>query len=353
MSLRWQLTTVVALTLFLGFGRAEEAPRGLDIYFVDTEGGAATLVVTPAGESVLIDCGFPGSRDAQRIRKAAQAAGLTQIDHLIISHWHSDHHGGVGRLAQLLPIKQCYDHGIPAELSKTPANFMDPLLIDEYRKVSRGKSKAVKPGDEIALQIREGTPAPRILFVCSNGEVLPDKPAAPENLLAKDNEPKAEDKTDNAKSVGCLLRYGDFRFLDLGDLTWNIEYKLVYPSDKLGRVDVYQGTHHGLESSNNPALVRTVQPRVVVISNGPRKGAVPVVLATLRRLPDVPAIYQLHRNTRVGPAENTDPEFIANNDAENCQGEFIKVAVAPDSKSYTVTVGGKNKPRKFETREAK
>ena len=161
----------------------------------------------------------------------------------------------------------------------------------------------------------------------------------------------ADDPTDNARSLGFLLSYGGFRFLDLGDLTWNIEYKLVHPADKIGPVDVYQVTHHGLAISNNTVLINTVRPRVAVCNNGARKGGHPSVIGTLRRVPDIQAIYQLHRNVLAGAQENTDPEFIANPD-EKCQGESIKLAVAPDAKSYTVTVGSRGKPRRYETRPA-
>ena len=146
-----------------------------------------------------------------------------------------------------------------------------------------------------------------------------------------------------------LFRYGNFRFLDLGDLTWNVEYKLVHPSDKLGPVDVYQVTHHGLEISNNPVLLETVRPRVAVFNNGATKGAHPDVMTALRRLPEPPAIYQMHRNVKVAAAENTDPEFIANAE-EKCEGEGIKLAVAADGTRYTVTVGSKGKPKQYETR---
>src|SRR5262249_39121776 len=169
------------------------------------------------------------------------------------------------------------------------------------------------------------------------------------NATAEEHKHQPEDKTDNARSLGFVLSYGGFRFLDLGDLTWNIEYKLVSPSDKIGLVDVYQVTHHGLDISNNPVLLKTVSPRVAVFNNGPRKGGAPSVTTTLRRLPDIQAIYQLHRNLTVGAQENTDPEYIANPD-EKCQGESIKLAVAEDGKSYTVTVGSKGTPKKYETR---
>ncbi len=347
MSCRWLLAALAVLGMSSWAAGAERA-RGLNIYFIDTEGGAATLIVTPAGESVLIDCGNPGPRDVARIHKAArETAGLKAIDHLAITHWHLDHYGSAGRLSNLMPIHHFYDRGIPEKLEEDPKNF--PTLIQAWKAASKGKSKALRPGDEIALKQADGAPPVKLLVLCAAGEVLPDKPRAPENPVAKEHKPKDEDKTDNAKSLGFLLSYGDFRFLDLGDLTWNVEYKLVHPSDKIGPVDVYQVTHHGLDISNNPVLINTVRPRVAVYNNGPEKGCAPAVTAALRRSPEIKAIYQLHRNVKVGSQENTDPEFIANAD-EKCQGELIKLTVAADGKSYAVTVGSKGKPKRYETR---
>jgi competence protein ComEC len=328
-----------------------EPAHGLDIYFVDTEGGAATLIATPAGESILIDCGNPGTRDADRIHAAAQSAELKAIDHLIITHWHVDHYGGIAHLSELMPIHHYYDHGIPDSLTEDPQNF--PLLIQAYKKAAGDKRKVLKPGDEIALKQKEGSSPIRLQCLCGNGQVVSDKDGAAPNPIAEEHKPQPEDKSDNARSLGFILSFGDFRFLDLGDLTWNIEYKLVSPADKIGPVDVYQVTHHGLEISNNPVLIKTIQPRVAICGNGPRKGAHPSVIATLRRVPDIQAIYQLHRNVTSEPQDNTDPEFIANVD-EKCDGELIKLSVAPDAKSYTVTVGSKGTPKRFETRsEAK
>jgi len=345
---------LIAAILMLGIHspiRAADPPKGVDVYFIDTEGGAATLIVTPTGESVLIDCGNPGSRDADRIHKAAtEFAGLKAIDHLVITHWHSDHYGGVARLSQLLPISNFYDHGIPEQLDDDPKGF--PLLIAAYKMATKGKSKTLKPGEEIALKQPEKSPPLKLLCLSGNGEVLADKTGAPENPIAKEHKPMAEDKSDNAKSLGFLLSYGAFRFLDLGDLTWNIEYNLVHPSDKIGLVDVYQSTHHGLDISNNPVVIKTVKPKVVIFNNGARKGGMPSVIGTLRRLEEPPAIYQVHRNVTAGAQENTDPEFIANPD-EKCQGESIKLSVAADGKSYTVTVGSQGKPKKYETRDTK
>jgi beta-lactamase superfamily II metal-dependent hydrolase len=341
-----RLLPLAGLLLACACARAEEA-RGLEIVFVDVEGGAATLIVTPAGESVLIDAGFPGVRDAERIRKAAEAAGVKAIDHLIVTHWHLDHYGAVEKLSQMMPIRHFYDHGIPDKLDEDKANF--PTLIEAYKKASDGKSKVLKPGDEIELKQKDGAPKVKLLCLCGDGEVIAGKPDAPENAVAKEHKAKDEDKTDNAKSLGFLLTYGDFRFLDLGDLTWNIEYKLVAPSDKIGRVDVYQVTHHGMDLSNNPVLIKTVKPRVAIMNNGPKKGGAGSVLATLRHVPEIEAVYQMHRNVALTDEENADAEFIANAD-DKCQGEAIRLSVAADGKSYAVTVGSKGKPRRYETR---
>jgi beta-lactamase superfamily II metal-dependent hydrolase len=339
----------LALGLLPAWGQAEEkTARGLNIYFVDTEGGAATLIVTPVGESILIDCGNPGPRDAGRIHRTAQQAGLTAIDHLIITHWHTDHYGGVERLSGLMPIHHYYDHGIPASLQEDPKSF--PVLIQAYRKASRGQSKTLKAGDEIPLKQSGGLPL-RLFCLCGSGEVIADKAGAAENPIAKEHNPQPADPTDNARSLGFLLSYGDFRFLDLGDLTWNVEYKLVHPTNKIGLVDVYQSTHHGLEISNNPVVIRSVRPRVAVFNNGPRKGGHPSVIATLRRSPEIEAIYQVHRNVTAGPQENTEAALIANHN-ERCEGEGIKLSVAADSRSYTITVGSQGKTHRHDTRKA-
>jgi beta-lactamase superfamily II metal-dependent hydrolase len=329
---------------------ADEPKRGLEITWIDTEGGAATLIVTPARESILIDCGNPGQRDAERIHKAAKKAGLEAIDHLIITHWHLDHYGSVGRLAKLLPIRRYWDRGIPDRLEEDRANF--PVLIKAYRSASGGKSTTVKAGDEIKLKQAPGAPAVKLLCVCASGAVLPEKEGAVANPVAKEHRPQPIDRSDNARSLGFVLSFGEWRFLDLGDLTWNIEHKLVSPTNRVGAVDVYQVTHHGLEISNNPVLIKSVNPRVAICNNGPRKGGHPSVIATLRRLPDIQGIYQLHRNLGATDAENADADHIANDLSKKQTGEPIALAVAADAKSYTVTVGSKGKTRTFKTRAA-
>ena len=95
-------------------GAEAQASKTLDVYVIDVEGGNATLFVSPSGESLLIDTGNAGaaaSRDAGRIMDAIHAAGLERIDHLIITHWHGDHFGGLAELASKVPIREFIDHG--------------------------------------------------------------------------------------------------------------------------------------------------------------------------------------------------------------------------------------------------
>src|SRR5574342_60501 len=103
------------------------AHKGLDIYVMDVEGGNATLFVAPSGESVLIDTGNGGaaaSRDADRIMAAVRESGLTQIDHLITTHWHGDHFGGMAEVAARIPIREFIDHGASVETSAATDNFL-------------------------------------------------------------------------------------------------------------------------------------------------------------------------------------------------------------------------------------
>jgi beta-lactamase superfamily II metal-dependent hydrolase len=322
----------------------QAAPKTLDIYFIDVEGGAATLIVTPSGESLLIDSGFPGERDAGRIADVAlRVAGLKQIDHYLTTHWHLDHVGGIPRLSQLIPVKNYYDHGLPATL--TPD--IPPAPIEAYRQTVQGKSIALKPGDEIKL---EPSSMLKIRVLAANGIVLGEQPGAPQIKVCGPNfEPKPEDKTDNANSVGILLSFGRFKFFDGGDLTWNVENRLACPKNLAGAVDVYQSDHHGLDISNNPALIEALNPRVAIINNGPRKGGEARSFATLKSVKDIQAIYQVHRNVRTTEKDNAPSDYVAN-DEEACQGEFIKLSVNSNGKSYSVSIPAKQISRSYRTR---
>jgi competence protein ComEC len=336
-----KLTLLALLAFALGgaslspVSQAQPARRTLDIYYVDVEGGAATLVVTPAGESILVDAGWPGfeGRDAKRIQRAMQQAGIKAIDHLIATHYHVDHYGGVPELARLVPVKRFYDHGPMPSLAEDK-NFA--AMYAAYREAAKNQTTTLKPGDTIQLKQARGLPRLSLLVVAAKGQVIAGRGKSP-NPECAGAQLKDEDKSDNARSVAFLLRYGDFDFFDAGDLTWNVEHQLVCPSNAVGVVDLYQVTHHGMNTSNNAALVKSLKPTVAVMNNGPRKGGHPDVVKTLRDLPSLRALYQVHRNVASREDENAPAEFIANLDAESDAAHGIKVTVDAAAHTFTVT----------------
>ena len=316
----------------------------LDIYFIDVEGGAATLIVTPKGESILVDSGNPNDRDPLRILHVVmETAKLRRIDHHIITHWHGDHFGGTQALATQLPIGNFYDHGDSIEFN----DFGDKF--DWYLKLSEGRRTILTAGDQIKLNSNSADPRMKLLCLCSAGKVLPDKDGSqPVNTQCDLHTTKPKDTSDNRESVGFKLSFGSFDFLDLGDLTWNIEHKLVCPENRIGVVDVYQTNHHGLPSSNHPALVHAIAPRVAVMNNGSRKGGEPPLMSTLGSSSDIEAIFQVHRNVRAD-AQNVPPKFIANLQ-EKCEGDYVWIKVAPDAASYQVAAGQKGQVFTYKSR---
>jgi competence protein ComEC len=344
---RYLLLALLAALLLFQPARSQTATRTLDIYFIDVEGGAATLIVTPAGESLLIDTGFPGDRDARRIAHVAlEVAGLKQIDHCIVSHWHRDHVGGIPTLAKLLPVKNYYDHGLP----QTMAADLQAEYIEAYKQTTQGKSVTLKPGDRIKVRSLKYTPPLQVRVMAAGGTVLGERSSVPQvRPCGADFEARPEDKTDNVNSVGILLTFGSFKFFDGGDLTWNIENRLACPRNVIGAVDVYQVDHHGLDISSNPALTRALKPRVTLVNNGPRKGGEAGAYARLKSMKEIEAIYQLHRNVRTSDKDNAPSGFIAN-DEEACQGNFIKLSVEPGGKRYGVSIPAKSIGREYRTR---
>jgi beta-lactamase superfamily II metal-dependent hydrolase len=331
-------------------GFADEKDGRLDIYFIDVEGGAATLIVTPAGESLLIDSGYPdnGDRDRDRILKVLRdVAGRTQIDHACVSHWHLDHYGNHATLASRVKIANFWDRGIPDSLSEDPA-FAERAA--RYRSAAQNRSRALKVKDRLPL--KEGKTPLSVTVVTASGEVLPQ--SGEKNPFASEHKPQPEDTTDNARSLSLLLKFGGFTFLTCGDLTWNVEAKLVTPNNPLGKIDLFMVTHHGLNSSNNPVLVKAIDPRVAVMCNGPKKGGNRETQQTLRQVKSLGASFQLHKNLDLAESEQTPAEFIANqSDTATCQGTYIKASVAPDAASYTVKIGTSGKEVAMQTRAAR
>ncbi len=337
------LTACLGVLFLSAGGRASLST--FDIYFIDTDGGAATLIVTPSRESLLVDSGYPGERDAGRIAHVARdVAKLSKIDHYITTHFHRDHFGGIAELTRMIPVNRFYDHGIPEPL---PSDI-DATLVEAYRKASKGDSLNLKAGDEIRLKALRSTPV-RLRVLASDGLVVGEPQGSPQiRVCGKNHLARGEDVTDNAKSIAFRLSFGSFKFFAGGDLTWNTEHKLVCPINLPGPVDVYLANHHGLDSSNNPALVNALNPRVAIINNGARKGAESETLNTLKSISDI-AIFQLHRNVRLGNRTNAPYAFVANTD-EACQGEFIKLSVASDERSYRVSLPGKELSYTFRTK---
>jgi beta-lactamase superfamily II metal-dependent hydrolase len=346
---------VAALFLILSSDRqpvvAASAVAGretMDIYFIDVEGGAATLIVTPQGESMLVDCGWPGERDARRISEVArEQAGISQIDHYITTHWHTDHFGGIAQLVRLLPVKRYYGHGMPNPLPPD----INPELVQAYRNTAGGDGLVLRPGSEITL-LQRGKSAPRLRLriLAANGVVSGEKPDAAQVRPCTANHQTAQkDESDNANSVAFVLEFGSFRFFDGGDLTWNVEHKLACPANLPGKVDVFQVNHHGLDTSNNPLLVEALAPRVALVNNGAKKGGHVKTYATLKTARGIESIFQLHRNVQTGESDNAPAEMVAN-DNEACQGNFIKLSVDRRGKSYTVSIPAKGTTRTYTTR---
>ncbi|MBI3462792.1 MAG: MBL fold metallo-hydrolase [Planctomycetes bacterium] len=342
---RIALGLLIALALCTPASADQQNGR-FDIYWIDVEGGASTLMITPANESILIDAGNPGPRDPQRIVQAvAKVPGLRRIDHLITTHYHRDHFGGASLLATLVPIGTVYDNGVFDGMPDDPGK--------DYFELKCDKRVVIKPGDKIPVKAPAAGHAVSLTCLGARQTFVAPESDDPENAdVCATHRPKDRDGSDNANSVVTLIEFGPFRFFDAGDLTWNQEMRLVCPKNLVGEVDVYQVTHHGLDSSNNPVVLQTVKPRVAIMNNGHTKGCLPEVFANLKATASLEAIYQVHKNLRPdGSVNNVADEFIANHKAaEECAGNYIKLSVAPDAKSYTVSIPANGHERSYRTK---
>jgi beta-lactamase superfamily II metal-dependent hydrolase len=344
--------------------RAQNNAQNLQIYWIDVEGGAATLIVSPSGESLLLDTGFPDAdRDAKRIYAAAQKAGLKQIDYLVISHWHRDHEGGLAALAKMIPIGSFFDHGDGVEA-------VDKVRLDDYKAVAAGKRAIVKPGDKIPLKGAD------VLVVSSEFTLLgqPVNGGGP-NPLCADAAQMAPAAPENQRMVGVLVSFGAFTFLDLADLDWQKEMELSCPVNKVGRVSLYQTSRHGsFDGAGAPAFLGAISPQVIVVNNGPRKGlgqsddrVKPLEIAgkpaapyernsylRMAKLPGLEGIWQGHLSLLdKDPSHNTSPDMIANfEETAECQGNRINAFVAPDGR-FTLTNGRNGFSKSYVARQAK
>ena len=305
------MTRILTLALVLmssGVLGAEQARRRttLDIYVVDTEGGKATLFVTPSGESVLIDAGNPGGRDTDRILAVMADAGVTAIDHLVLTHYHVDHVGGLAELAARVPIAHYVDHGPTVETREQVSGFQ-ATYADLHAK---GTRTIVKPGDRLPVRDLEW----RIVTAAGAAIRSPLAGAGARNAACADFQPRDASPMpdENAQSVGSLITFGQFRAIDLGDLLWNEEAALMCPANLVGAVDLYLVSHHGQSNSGSAALVHAVRPRAAVMQNGTRKGATPQALQIMRSSPGLEDVWQLHWSYTAGIEQNSAGVFVAN-----------------------------------------
>jgi len=331
-----------------------QGQRTLDIYFIDTEGGQATLFVTPSGESMLVDTGFAGNqgmpdatatnasgapvtRDADRISAVFKQAGVTVLDWMVISHYHGDHVGNAAELANRLPVRHFVDHGaFSVELQPNrSAAFLAYMGVRD-----KGRAIVAKPGDKIpvtGLDVQVVSSAGELIKVPVRGAAGQAAPGAGlPNPLCSDAKLKEQDPTpENFESVGIVVRYGNFRLLDLGDLTWNQEHGLACPNNLLGTFDVFHTTRHGDPHSGAPQLMHAIRARVAVMNNGERKGGDPAYWRTVHEALGLVDFWQLHRSAAGGADHNSPEQFLANvNEVDH--GHSLKMSVRADG-SFSMT----------------
>ena len=313
---------------------APAATSDLRIIFVDVEGGQATLFITPAGESLLMDTGWPenNGRDADRIVRAAKLAGLTRIDYVLISHYHIDHVGGVPQLVARIPVGTFIDHGPNRELD----HGITEHGYAEYQKVlNSGVSKhlTLEPGDHLPVS------GMRANVISADGNLiatpLSGAPnAGTPNDFCKSSAPRPADQTENARSLGIEIDFGKLRILDLGDLTWDKEMQLMCPTNKLGTIDILIVSHHGWNQSSSPALVDAIHSRIAIMDNGATKGGSTPVLVTLKTDPGLETLWQLHYSEEGGTKDNTPMQYIANPPGPD-KGNWLALTASP-SGSFSI-----------------
>lgn len=344
-ALRKALSGIGVMLVLLCASAANAAGRApLQIYFIDVEGGQSTLVVTPQGETLLIDAGFAGEglidsvpgdaaspRDPGRILAAMRDAGVERIDYLLATHFHRDHIGGVPELARLVPVGTFIDYGAgypPAQRGLADTDAQDVAAYDRYMAVrSRHRHVVPKPGDQLPLKGMRAT----VVSADRATLAIPLPGAGHPNPACRPYATQTHADDENQRSTGVLLEYGSFRFLDLGDLSAQPLFDLVCPLDRIGPVDVYLVAHHGNSTVADPATLAAWQPRAAIVNNAPRKGGRLALLQMLASARGLDA-WQLHVSAEGGDA-NTAPERIANLGADSAW--WLKVVAQADG-SFTV-----------------
>jgi beta-lactamase superfamily II metal-dependent hydrolase len=341
-----RLLSLMSLAVSISF-LASSAQRALAqrdsshllIYAIDVEGGEATLLVAPAGGSMLVDTGWPenNGRDAKRIQEAMKDAGITKIDKVLITHFHTDHVGGVPNLAERIKVGEFLDHGVNREDSditrKDFANYV--------KAIGNTPRRTVHPGDVIDI------PGLSTVVITADGEHIKSVPGIkPEPNPFCASEPKWElDQTENPRSAGVLIRFGKFSFLDLGDLTKPKEIDLVCSDNPLGHVSLYLVNHHGFNQSNSKAFVDAIHPRVSIMDNGAHKAGSPEAWQTVHESPGLLDLWMLHTAEDSDAAHNSAEELIANPKGDG-DGHYLKVVANKDG-SFSVMNSRTGKPKEY------
>jgi competence protein ComEC len=336
-------TVVLALGL-APLGAVAQNSKDLRIAVVDVGGGAAVLFVTPEGKSLLVDAAWPpgmgGPRgapgtppapsSADRIAAAAAALGVTKIDYLLMTHFHIDHLGGLPSLMAKLPVGTFIDHGPNRE--EPPADVNPRLLAIAPKTIYPIWETAIAGHAHITAKVGDklNIGSMHIQFVTSDGEVprTPLPGAGKPNALCSGVLPMERDGgEENARSVGMLITFGKTRLLDMGDLTWNKEVELLCPVNRIGKVDVYFVSGHGMDLSSSPPTA-ALAPIVAIMQNGPTKGGDAVVLNTVNSYPELEGLWKSHYSVR-SPDLNGDPDLIANLAGTANQGYSLALDITP------------------------
>ncbi len=330
MRLRYDGRVRALLPLLTMLAASLHGAGALNIYFIDVEGGQSTLVVSPSGQSLLIDAGYAGSggRDADRIQAAAKAAGVSRIDYLLVTHFHSDHVGGVPELLERMPVANILDYGVSVDAGgKYPGDYAAVLT-----KIKGSHHMVASPGDKIPVKGLDVT------VVTAAGKAIqhPLRGAGQTNPycsgLAPRKEGEGDEMGENPQAVGVVIEFGHFRFGDFSDITWNKELALLCPGNKAGKLDLYLTTHHGGASSK---AIWGLTPRVAIMNNGPRKGGDPAGWKMVKASPGLEDLWQLHFAIAGGSETNVAESFIANVSEAEDHGEYLKVT-AEASGAFTV-----------------
>lgn len=333
------LKFLAALALCLPAAAQTSKMGFLDVYFIDVEGGQATLLRAMGRETLLIDTGWAGhdSRDAKRIAAVAKEAGITKIDYVLLTHYHADHVGGVEQLAALMPIGAFIDHGPnrenTPEVTALEAEYQKVLTTGHYRHI------VARPGDKLPITGMDVT------VVSADGNLKGTLSAGQPNPFCKTAQPFPPDDTENARSLGVQITFGKFRILDLGDLTQDKELALMCPNNTLGHEDVLIVSHHGWDHSSNPAFIQAIAPRVAIMDNGATKGGSIAVLDTLRHSPGLETLWQLHYSKEGGAQHNTPSAYIANI-GETDKGYSLRLTADPVG-GFTVANSRTNRTKHY------